>query len=210
MPDAPIQATAQHHDAIAGTEKQHVAYDYARRIARGRLVADSFASGAFAKLTAGYDPAGGYATCDLSNATICKPLESGSPTLVVLYNARGAAVESSPVRVAVGVTAGSFDVTDALGHLLPAQLLPLSAADLALRNEYYGAAKPAAPLSWLAWQADLPAAGKHVCSIARCDHGPITLSLPCRLHGLFPDADRIQSHNDTFNDSKRCYGYRAV
>lgn len=196
-----MQATAQHHDAIAGTEKQHVAYDYARRIARGRIVADSFAASAFAKLTGGYGPAGGYATCDLSNATICEPLESGSPTLVVLYNARGADVESSPVRVAVGITAGSFDVMDATGQLLPAQLLPLSAADLALRNEYYGAAKPAAPLSWLAWQAGLPPAGKVVLFCGTPRPGFDFALLLCRLRGVFPYADRIESHNDTFNYS---------
>jgi hypothetical protein len=26
---------AQHHDAVSGTEKQHVAYDYAKRLAIG-------------------------------------------------------------------------------------------------------------------------------------------------------------------------------
>lgn len=155
-----MQATAQHHDVIAGTEKQHVAYDYAHRIARGRLAADAFASDAYTTLTGGYSAAGGFATCDLSNATICEPLESGLPTLVVLYNALGTAVKSSPVRVAVGIVAGSFDITDASGNVIPAQLLPLSAADLALRTDYYGAAKPAVPLSWLAWQANLPPAGE--------------------------------------------------
>ena len=28
-------AEAQHHDAVAGTEKQHVAYDYALRLNQG-------------------------------------------------------------------------------------------------------------------------------------------------------------------------------
>jgi hypothetical protein len=42
---------AQHHDAVAGTEKQAVAYDYAQRIALGRADADVLISQALGNLT---------------------------------------------------------------------------------------------------------------------------------------------------------------
>jgi alpha-mannosidase len=41
---------AQHHDAVAGTEKQHVAYDYARRLGVGMTHGESVAATALATL----------------------------------------------------------------------------------------------------------------------------------------------------------------
>lgn len=35
VPQGEAVAVAQHHDAVAGTERQHVANDYARQLARG-------------------------------------------------------------------------------------------------------------------------------------------------------------------------------
>lgn len=40
----------QHHDAVAGTEKQHVAYDYAKRIAEGVTAGEGIVNGALATL----------------------------------------------------------------------------------------------------------------------------------------------------------------
>ena len=39
---------AQHHDAVAGTEQQHVAFNYALRLAQGRAAADALVASSFA------------------------------------------------------------------------------------------------------------------------------------------------------------------
>ena len=84
---------AQHHDAVSGTSKQVVAFDYARRLAQGRAAADAALSqwidtllGLSAAASAGAPPPappGGWVACDLANATICSLTEALSP--VVLY-----------------------------------------------------------------------------------------------------------------------------
>ena len=42
---------AQHHDAVSGTEKQHVAYDYAKRVAAGVDSAGQLAANLLAAAT---------------------------------------------------------------------------------------------------------------------------------------------------------------
>ncbi len=157
----------QHHDGVSGTSKQHVAYDYARRLAWGREDAAAAAAVALAALTGTTAGAPLFAACDLANATICAPLTSGGTANVSLtaWNPRGQALPTANFRVPVAVGGSgavkSFAVTDAAtGLALTAQLLPASASDLALRTEYYGEPLPAlGNLSWLCWQGTLPAAG---------------------------------------------------
>ena len=88
----------QHHDGVSGTSKQAVAYDYARRLAWGREDAAAANAGYLGKLS-GYAAPGAYATCDLSNATICAALQAAPPVAnaSVLEEVRHAA----PVRVEV-------------------------------------------------------------------------------------------------------------
>jgi hypothetical protein len=150
----------QHHDGVSGTSKQHVAYDYARRLAWGREDAQKGAAAALASLT-GFS--GAFATCDLSNATICAPLEApvaGTPILVTVWNSQGQGAPALPLRVPVALPAGvkSFAVAGANGAAVVAQLVPASAADLALRTGYYGVPAPA-DMAWLCWQGAAPAAG---------------------------------------------------
>ncbi|KAL7538827.1 hypothetical protein ACHAXR_008811 [Thalassiosira sp. AJA248-18] len=64
---------AQHHDSVTGTSKQHVAYDYAKRIAEGMNSASSFVTSALRNLLLG--PSSGklenLSYCHLLNETIC-------------------------------------------------------------------------------------------------------------------------------------------
>ena len=148
-------ATAQHHDAVTGTARQHVTYDYAALLSKGIADAELLFSAALAQLT-GYTT--NYVLCPLSNATICAPLEStragDPPTIVILYNADSKPRLSAPVRLPIALNSGvtSFRVVDSTGNAdVTAQLLPASTIDISLRESYYGVS--AAPMSWLAWQA---------------------------------------------------------
>ena len=149
----------QHHDSVSGTSKQHVAYDYARRLAWGREDAQAGNKAALATLTRF---AGDYATCDLSNATICPALESpalNTPILVTVWNQQSQNASSVPMRLPAALVSGvtNYKVTGPDGADVTAQLVPASAADSALRTNYYGAA--AVPMTWVCFQAAAPALG---------------------------------------------------
>ena len=154
----------QHHDAVSGTSKQQVAYDYARRLAWGREDGDALMATSWGTLTG--DASLKWASCDLANASICPALEvaaAGNPTAVLLYNSQGQALSAAPILLPVPLPAGikSYAVAGADAKPVTAQLLPLSAEDVHLRTAYYvnSSALPAGEFQWLAFQAALPAMG---------------------------------------------------
>ena len=119
----------QHHDAVSGTSKQHVAYDYARRQAWGREDADKLAAAALAKLT-GFS-ASEFASCDLANVTICPALEAGQAAAVLVWNQQATPSGVKSIMLAAGFPAGvkSYSVYDSAANAVVAQVLPLSARD---------------------------------------------------------------------------------
>lgn len=149
--------TSTHHDAVTGTARQHVTYDYARQLSAGVEDAQALLSAALGTLTG--HPSGNFSLCLLVNASICPTLEAPSPgdppTLLLVYNGASTPRRAAPIRLPVGLpypSIASWAVTAADGKApLLAQLVPLSPADATLRERYYKA--PARNISWLAWLA---------------------------------------------------------
>jgi len=141
----------QHHDAVSGTSKQHVAYDYARMLAVARLSADDLVTNALAKLT-GYSGAP-FVGCDLANVTICPALEAGTPTILLVYN-QLSQTRTVHVKVPVGLPTGvkSWAVQNSTAGNVASQLLSLTDTDSSLRSNYY-AYKSNTPVQWLVFNA---------------------------------------------------------
>ena len=149
-------STDIHQRPHAHAPTRYVNKDYSLILEGGRADAYASLAASFAALT-GYTGAP-FAVCPLANVTLCPSLESGAPTVVLAYNALGQAAPRTGIRVAAGFPAGvaSYSVFDAAGKAVTAQVAPLSARDIALRALYGGSA---APVRWLAFVGDLPAAG---------------------------------------------------
>lgn len=82
-------ATAQHHDAVSGTEKQYVADDYAQKLSIGvekcSGVVD-FSLQSIVKARFDQDLRTKLVYCPLLNATECGPIEHSFNYTVVVYN----------------------------------------------------------------------------------------------------------------------------
>lgn len=65
---------AQHHDAVSGTEKQHVAYDYARHLSEGTATCKLVIDDALGQLMGGSLT---FQDCKMINESVCDATTSG-------------------------------------------------------------------------------------------------------------------------------------
>ena len=107
LPFEQAVAIAQHHDAVAGTSKQHVAEDYAQRLHIAQTQAQEMMAAALANWT--LEGAGAAASvpkfvfCELANISVCAATaDSSQPLQILLYNSLARArTELVTVPVAV-------------------------------------------------------------------------------------------------------------
>ncbi|CAH1794207.1 unnamed protein product [Owenia fusiformis] len=118
---------SQHHDAVSGTEKQAVAYDYAERLANGSAECQEVINIALNKLQ---DKAPSIAAalewkfCNYLNVSKCGLTENNTAFYMTVYNPLGRPVDKW-LRLPVRGKAYTI-YTGPNGELVPNQVVPLS------------------------------------------------------------------------------------
>lgn len=121
-------SVATHHDAVSGTAKQHVAFDYAKRIAKGTATASEFFTSTLATMmtpSSGGGPKPALSQCQYLNMSSCDALNGattgGLGFAVVVYNPMGQS-RTEPIRVPVSANNGQ--VTDSKGSAVASDTTP--------------------------------------------------------------------------------------
>lgn len=163
-------AVAQHHDAVSGTEKQHVADDYAKRIAIGYVEAEALVASSISCLAESepaihcQNSATKFQQCPLMNVSYCPASEAdlskGKNLVLVVYNPLG---WRRVDIIRIPVSSKDVTVLDFEGKEIDSQLLPVSDVHMGLRSfhagSYLGVTLREAPKYWLAFMASAPPLG---------------------------------------------------
>ncbi|XP_078576535.1 lysosomal alpha-mannosidase-like [Branchiostoma floridae x Branchiostoma japonicum] len=118
-------AVAQHHDAVSGTEKQHVAYDYAMRLHAGAVECQEVVSHALAgKMKKGSVEPPAAQFCAYLNVSICPTTEENDHFSVTVYNPLARQVTGHYLRLPVN--GQSYTVTAPNGKPVKTQMLKVT------------------------------------------------------------------------------------
>ncbi|CAH1101502.1 unnamed protein product [Psylliodes chrysocephalus] len=112
-----VMGIMQHHDAITGTEKQHVANDYVKRLTRGIEYAEN-GLGKIVDELLGNDLNLDLTSCLLSNISICTVSQSADQFITVVYNPLAWEITH---YVRLPVEEGTYEVN---GGDIPHDLIP--------------------------------------------------------------------------------------
>ncbi|KMT06844.1 hypothetical protein BVRB_6g151860 [Beta vulgaris subsp. vulgaris] len=158
-------AVAQHHDAVTGTERQHVAADYTMRLHIGYIEAENVVSSSLNSMTSKDGKLEtSFQQCPLLNISYCPPsetlLSNAKSLVVVVYNPLGWNREEV-IRIPIAVDKVIVKGSD--GRQVESQLLPLTNASLDVRNDhlkaYLGKPSDSAIMYWLAFPVAVPPLG---------------------------------------------------
>ncbi|XP_035912890.1 lysosomal alpha-mannosidase-like [Anopheles stephensi] len=125
-----VMGVMQHHDAITGTEKQHVADDYARMLYEGFEACSANIRSVLNQLS-GYREDGKFdwSYCKQANISACATTENADNTVVLLYNPLG---YGSNDYVRLPVKDGQYSVLNDRGQTVPSTLVPIPSSVIEL------------------------------------------------------------------------------
>ncbi|KAF2899813.1 hypothetical protein ILUMI_06373 [Ignelater luminosus] len=117
----------QHHDAVTGTEQQHVADDYAKLLTEGLnkcspIAMTSLNTLSSTKSNGSKQSTIPYTSCFLRNISQCKLTEEAENFIATIYNPLSRVID---YYVRVPVTKGHYVVVSPNGDELQAQLIPI-------------------------------------------------------------------------------------
>ncbi|KAM9242884.1 lysosomal alpha-mannosidase [Dugong dugon] len=123
VPLREAMAVLQHHDAVSGTSRQHVADDYARQLAEGWGPCEVLLNNALARLSGSKK---NFTFCRELNVSVCRLSQTAAHFQVTIYNPLGRKVDW---MVRLPVREGVFSVRDPNGKTVPSEVLTFPGSD---------------------------------------------------------------------------------